>query len=150
VVQLRVQNSQGAFAETSQTITLTVSDRLFAIKVLLQGNYNDGTQLLEQPPYTLPSTNPFNDPTLDNPAATVVPAVFAQTGSEAIVDWVTVRVEDDTTIITKAALLRRDGNVVDVDGQSSLDFSSLSSGTYEVTVRQRNHLSVTSTWITLN
>ncbi|HMR44452.1 MAG TPA: hypothetical protein PKC40_11495, partial [Saprospiraceae bacterium] len=37
-------------------------------------------------------------------------------------------------------LLQRDGDVVDVDGQSPLRFNNLNFGSYHVAVRHRNHL----------
>jgi hypothetical protein len=76
----------------------------------------------------------------------ITPAVLSVTGSDAIVDWVFVelksatdnqRVED-----SRSALIQRDGDIVDVDGVSSIIFSKVSSGDYYVTVKHRNHLSV--------
>ncbi len=69
--------------------------------------------------------------------------VLAVTGRNAIVDWILVEVRDAADaaniIETRAALLQRDGDVVDVDGHSTLPFD-LPPGEYHIAVRHRNHL----------
>ena len=45
------------------------------------------------------------------------------------------------TLATRAALLQRDGDVVDVDGVSSVQVA-VADGNYYVAVRHRNHLGV--------
>lgn len=74
--------------------------------------------------------------------------VFGQKGDDAIVDWVLVELRsanDKTAIVaTRAGLLQRDGDVVDLDGQSDLDFESVPSDRYYVAVKHRNHLGVMS------
>jgi hypothetical protein len=60
--------------------------------------------------------------------------------------WIWVFVElrnplDPTEVVaTRAGLLQRDGDVVDVDGLSPLLFASTLAGSYYVAVRHRNHL----------
>jgi hypothetical protein len=60
--------------------------------------------------------------TIANPAA-----VFGVTGNDAIVDWVFVELRDrnnmSNVVVTRSALLQRDGDVVDVDGVSPLCFT---------------------------
>ena len=77
---------------------------------------------------------------------TVDPAVLEVTGQNAIVDWVLLELRpatDSLTVVgTRAALLQRDGDVVDTDGVSLVRFDSLSAGNYFVAVRHRNHLGV--------
>jgi hypothetical protein len=72
--------------------------------------------------------------------------VFATTGSDAIVDWVFVQLRSSasssTVIATRSALLQRDGNVVDVDGVSPLEFPSVMPGNYYVSIKHRNHIGV--------
>lgn len=74
------------------------------------------------------------------------PAVFQKTGSSAIVDWVLVELRSttalDSVIWSRAALVQRDGDVVDVDGVSPVNFPNASPGPYYVAVRHRNHLGV--------
>lgn len=79
------------------------------------------------------------------PAAATTPAVLAQTGNNAIVDWVFVQLRQGTSgattvVRTAAGLLQADGDIVDMDGVSPLGFPGLTPGNYFVTVRHRNHL----------
>lgn len=80
---------------------------------------------------------------VSNPAT-----VFGVTGPDGIVDWVFVELRDpiDSTIVvdTRSGLLQSDGDVVDVDGTSSLLFSVAKPGNYYVTIRHRNHLGAMS------
>ena len=45
---------------------------------------------------------------------------------------------------TRAAFIKSDGTIVDVDGTSPVEFSGAASGDYYVVVRHRNHLAVMS------
>jgi hypothetical protein len=78
---------------------------------------------------------------LDEPAITT-PQVLAATLSAAIVDWVMVELRDDIdpaeVVGRRAGLIRRDGQVVAVDGVSSIGFC-VGDGSYHVVVRHRNH-----------
>jgi len=89
----------------------------------------------------IPNTSPYGDGLMvDN-------STLAVTGSDAIVDWIwlELRDEDDRTIVveSRSALLQRDGNIVDVDGTSAVQFSALV-GDYYLLVGHRNHLSILS------
>ncbi len=76
-------------------------------------------------------------------ASTMNAGVPAVTGAAAIVDWVVVELRDrtdaSTIVATRAALLQRDGDVVDMDGISPVRFDIIP-GNYFVSVRHRNHL----------
>lgn len=65
--------------------------------------------------------------------------------NDNIVDWVYVELRDaadNTAVIdARSALLQRDGNVVDVDGISNIEFM-MPAGNYYVALRHRNHLSI--------
>lgn len=78
----------------------------------------------------------------------VAASVFVTTGSNAIVDWVLVELRDKAntgqTLISRAALLQRDGDIVDVDGLSPLVFTGAPPDDYYVVVRHRNHLGVST------
>ena len=64
-------------------------------------------------------------------------------GNDAIVDWVLVEIRDalvPANILTsRAALLQRDGDIVDLDG-TSLVRVGVPAGNYHIAVRHRNHL----------
>ena len=62
-------------------------------------------------------------------------------------DWVFLELRSATSaaqvVATRSALLQRDGDVVDVDGVSSVAFApSVNAANYYLTVRHRNHLGV--------
>jgi hypothetical protein len=77
---------------------------------------------------------------------TVAPAVLTTTGDNAIVDWVLLEVRNATTPSTilalRAALIQRDGDIVDVDGTSPVSFMGLLPANYHLAVRHRNHLGI--------
>lgn len=89
----------------------------------------------------LPTTSPYAD------AITCESFVFNATGNNAIIDWiwVTLRDKNDRTIVlaSQSALLQADGDIVDVDGVSSLKFN-LSNDQYFIAVNHRNHLGIIS------
>jgi uncharacterized repeat protein (TIGR01451 family) len=70
---------------------------------------------------------------------------FDDRGQDSVVDWVFLEFRDkndNTNVLeTRAAFVQRDGDVVDVDGESLLEFCSLDVE-YYVVVRHRNHLGV--------
>lgn len=79
---------------------------------------------------------------------TTTPTLLATTGNDAIVDWVLVELrpqqQPQTRVVSQAALLQRDGDVVDaVTGSISLSFK-VAPGDYYVALRHRNHLGVMS------
>lgn len=89
----------------------------------------------------IPTTSPYTD------GASCDSSVFSVTGNNAIVDWVWVelRDSDDSSVVLKgqSALLQRDGDVVSVDGASSLTINRPPNN-YYVVVNHRNHLGAMS------
>ena len=73
-------------------------------------------------------------------------SVFDVTGENAIVDWMFVELRDKndyTSIVaTRAGLLQRDGDIVDLDGTSPLFFNDVNPDFFFVVIRHRNHLGV--------
>lgn len=86
---------------------------------------------------------------------TIGAGVLNITGNNAIVDWVFIELRDASNpaniVKTKAALLQRDGDVVEAsDGASPIAFSGLAGQSYFVAVKHRNHLgAMTATAIPL-
>lgn len=68
---------------------------------------------------------------------------LAQTGKNAVVDWVLVELRHKANpgqiIATRAALLERDGDVMGTDGYQRLIFN-VPADEYHVAIRHRNHL----------
>ena len=82
-------------------------------------------------------------------AETTTSALLNTTGNNAPVDWVLVELRDKanakTRVASKAALLQRDGEVVDAaTGSNTLSFAGVAAGHYYVALRHRNHLGVLS------
>jgi Leucine-rich repeat (LRR) protein len=125
-----------------------------AIKVYLQGaaiNPNTGEEDLMRDDLRIANYIPTRSPYVD--MLNCESTVFNTTGGNAIVDWIWVELRDqsDNTQIlySRSALLQRDGDVVDVDGTSPLNFNT-AEDTYNIAIRHRNHLGmVTSTPIAL-
>lgn len=130
------------------------------IRVLLKGaligNNNSGLMRDDlRSQGFLPTTEPYSDFSRyhhvgANGGSEIIAdgSVLQVSGPDAIVDWVFIELRDAADpvkiLATRAALLQRDGDVVDVDGVSPLVFESLAAGEYYVAVRHRNHLGVMS------
>jgi hypothetical protein len=73
------------------------------------------------------------------------PMILAATGNDAIVDWVFVELRDSGNpsflLATRSALVQRDGDIVDIDGVSPLEFPEVRDN-YYVAVRARTHLGI--------
>lgn len=85
-----------------------------------------------------------------NPAFEVIEdsaAVFSVDGENAIVDWIFVELRDKNNytqkIATRAGLLQRDGDIVELDGITDLSFN-VSADSFYVVVRHRSHLGAMS------
>ncbi|MCF8243691.1 MAG: hypothetical protein K9J37_04760 [Saprospiraceae bacterium] len=72
-------------------------------------------------------------------------SVLAVTGPDAIVDWVFLELRSKlnpaSRLLTRAALIQRDGDIVDLDGVSPVLFKAKTEE-YYVVLRHRNHLGV--------
>ncbi len=129
------------------------SDKLFvATKVMLPSNYNSGTNLMDATLLAielLPETEPYTAlgyPNLQNAGISTTLSISGTT--DDIVDWALVELRDASNpsdiVALRAALLKRDGNLVDVDGKSPVPFEGVEAGSYYIAVRHRNHLGVMS------
>lgn len=71
--------------------------------------------------------------------------VLATSGPDAVVDWVFLELRaplNNTLVIaTRNALVQRDGDIVDIDGESAVAFAA-PAGPYFLCVKHRNHLAV--------
>ena len=139
--------------DTWQTnCTCTGYSVLLAAKAFLAGALPGGINLMNDNLRTLP-TFPLNEPYTalgmapTGGAGSIQPLVLSNTGTNAIVDWVLVELRSatnpQTLVARRAALVQRDGDIVDVDGISTLSLPA-SAGNYHVAVRHRNHLGVMS------
>lgn len=87
----------------------------------------------------IPTTSPFED------TSEIDPSIFEVLGADAIVDWVFIELRDslDTgeILAARSALIQRDGDIVDLDGFSTLAIE-IPLSAYYIVVKHRNHLGV--------
>lgn len=131
-------------------VALTQSGLKLAVKLMLEGPYDGNAGRMRddlRSASLIPATEPYTAlgfiQASDGGGETLIPAALTTTGDNAIVDWVMVELRNAaspaTIIATRAALVQRDGDVVDIDGSSSLALLA-PVGSYVVAVRHRNHL----------
>jgi hypothetical protein len=110
------------------------------IRVFLEGAYIGGQMstfinILGYIPLTQPyNTAPWNYSGIES--VTTIPA--------NVTDWILVELRSTTTTLVdrRAAFLKNDGTLVDVDGVSNIKFPTAAAGDYYVVITHRNHLSV--------
>jgi len=132
----------------SQLSIPTIFEISTDIKVYLEGPFN-GTEMNPEINNILPLNQPYHI------------APFNYSGTETvieipepdIVDWVLVELRDasapglatsETVITKKAAFLKTDGSITDLDGTSLLTFNIPVSDSVFLIIWQRNHLAVMS------
>jgi len=146
-MSLRDLNNQEIIA-TAETAEISVVSSVVNAKVFLQGPYNSGTMTatLNSSGF-IPITQPYNISPWNYIGSESVAANFFTTQPN-IIDWVLVELRTGTsassTIATRAAFLKNDGVIVDLDGLSPVLFSVINSIEYYVVIKHRNHLSVMS------
>ncbi|HRD54085.1 MAG TPA: hypothetical protein PKY96_15710, partial [Flavobacteriales bacterium] len=123
-----------------------------SVRAFLQGPYDNTTQTMSdalRATSLLPAIEPYSASGYDHVAGggggSVLPAVLAITGSNAIVDHVVVELRNaatpGTVLATQSALIQRDGDVVAMDGTAPVTLYA-APGNYHVALRHRNHLGV--------
>ena len=115
-------------------------------KVFLSANYVSAASMMHDSLRVkglIPSAQPFGSLFSYSGTETFNPSVTTVTGANAVVDWVLVELRSDTstTVVRKAGLLQRDGDIVDMDGTTPLAFTA-APGNYYIVVKHRNHLGV--------
>ena len=125
-----------------------------APKVFLEGAYSATTGLMNDALRSL-GTFPLEDPYpglgyshTGAGGGSLLPAVLATSGNDAIVDWVVIELRSDAqpavVLASRSVLLQRDGDIVDPDGISPVAFA-IAPGSYHVAIRHRNHLGAMTT-----
>ncbi len=130
---------------SSCDIIVTVEDRIqLSAKIFLQGPYDTNTGLMTDALRnngSIPETSPYTD------ALTINPSILTVTAENAIIDWVWLELRDKTdgttVVLSRSALIQADGDIVDVDGLSSLVFD-VAADDYYVVISHRNHLGIRS------
>lgn len=152
-----------SFPITTSSANITAIDKfvLLKSKVFLQGAYDVNSGLMRdnlRSNSLLPLSDPYrstpysgmfvsvNDPLSESVAS----SVFAnQTdGSKNIVDWVFLELRDgsngNSVLETRSALVQKNGEIVETDGESPVVFNNVTSGQYTLAIRHRNHLGIST------
>lgn len=150
---VEVTNEGGCVGNASISVRIHAIPRTTVdLAVWLEGPYDPGTGLMWDSIRTLgsiPLTEPYsamNFNFVGGGGETIDPSVLQVTGPNAIVDWIFVDLRDPNdslvTLASRACLLQRDGDIVDLDGVSDPVFTFLPDGFYYVVLDHRNHLSI--------
>jgi len=127
----------------------------FMAKIFLQGAYSSGLNRHNEvtPAWanilnTYARSQPYNTPAFGNyGGAESVPPGFSFTSTSDttdIVDWVLLEIKNSggALISRRAAFVREDGLIVDLDGVSPVSMYGQGFGFYNIFIRHRNHLGV--------
>lgn len=137
----------------SDGIDIGECDVLLSVKVLLQGAYDPSTDMMHDAlrgQGVIPDTEPYTGlgfTHIGGGGEQVLASMFDPpvNAGDAIVDWIFLELRDannaGTVLATRAALVQRDGDVVDINGLSTIRFQ-VEHDDYFVAVRHRNHLGV--------
>lgn len=118
---------------TVSTLDIPLSPKVFLQGPFASSNMNTNLKDLNDFPTTM-DTYTIADGVLDN------------TGDDAIVDWVTVELRDandnSTVLSSRPALLKANGEIVDMDGTSPIQFTDVTVIRAYVAILHRNHLGI--------
>ncbi len=150
--------SEAVIPDTYTAYTFAQRSGLLQVKVMLQGalfassgglmrdDLRAGGYIPLAEPYSTSGNARFAAVGSGGGEVTTTGTLNANAGTpDAIVDWVWVELRDGTNpaliLDTKAALLQRDGDVVDAkDGTSALSFPGAAGSNFYISVKHRNHL----------
>lgn len=119
-----------------------------SVTAFLEGPF-DGSQMTTSITESLPLTSPYGQSPWNLPENPSVPSI----PNNEIVDWVLVELRDahdaasagsGTMVMQQAGFLLKDGSIVDLDGQSNLQFNGTISQQPYIVIRHRNHLGIMS------
>lgn len=122
------------------------------VRAHLEGPFNTSTNLMNATlrangliPLNEPYTALGYDHVNGGGGESTTSAVLAETGNNAIVDWVILELRNKNNstqvLATRSALIQRDGDIVDVDGTSDVSFD-VAPDQYFIAVQHRNHLGI--------
>lgn len=155
-------NKEAPKSKGEGNVTVKGTGVLLSAKAFLQGPYTavtatmtDSLRAKAMLPFSSPYTSPVFTAVGNTTPEAVAAGVFDSTGDKGVTDWIWLELRNSTNpsqvAATRAALLRRDGSVVDMDGFSPVYFNNVAMGNYYVAIRHRNHFGVmTATAIALN
>lgn len=119
------------------------------LKVLLEGPFSNSQMMENKLANILPCVQPYSENPWNYEGSEEVNHDFFI--NNEIVDWILVELSNYSPIENineivgrRAGLLRKDGVILDIDGNPILNFFGLSPGQYFVNLYHRNHLSIMS------
>ncbi len=148
---------------TCQAPLLTASNKSVQVKAFLQGALINSPDNMMRDDLRnqsmLPMTEPYSSMTNfshygNGGGETMSNTMLVDNGNTSIVDWALLELRDEndpsTIVETQSVLLQKDGQVVNINGDNSIEFN-VSGSSYYIALRHRNHLGVmTANPITLD
>lgn len=113
-------------------------------RVFLEGNYVPDEGVMHDDLRKiglLPTTSAYH------PNEKTLPAIFQKNNNDAIVDWLKIELLDPVTFTileSRSALLQKDGDIVELDGETLVNMSISENRDALLFIRHRNHLGIVS------
>ncbi len=113
-------------------------------KALLQGAYSAvGDSMRTDIRASLPLSHPFGSAPWNYSGTESVVTIPA-----GVVDWMLIElrfaIDSGSVVRRRAAFIKKDGTIVDLDGTGSVSFDGVPAGTYYIVLQHRNHIDVMS------
>ena len=132
--------SGNLFGSGTQCGEDTIHSFQMLVKFFLEGPFSGGSMstVLNTSGY-IQLTQPFNSAPWNYAGTETVSSI--PTG---VVDWTLIELRSTTTTVVarRAAFIKSDGSLVDLNGTSQLSFTGVPLGNYYVVIYHRNHLAV--------
>jgi hypothetical protein len=144
-------NKEATKKLADQTVTVIKDGIRVAMKAFLNGPYLNAEGIMTDSlrcKRLIPELDPYQVSIVPAKQITLKAAtgLFDTIGNKAITDWVQVELRSKANpaqvVSRRAALIRRDGSVVDMDGEKPIFFNNIQPGQYYLALRHRNHLGV--------
>ncbi|MEM6801075.1 MAG: dockerin type I domain-containing protein, partial [Bacteroidota bacterium] len=137
-----IEVGEDAFAMSDSIFNNTKVLQL-SMKAILEGAY-DASEGLMDDFYRTDGLLDTNDP---YGLGTVVDApVLTPVDGDAVVDWVKIQLRDkddpSNILAEKAALIQRDGDIIDETGKLQISFENMAGDNYFVSLKHYNHLGI--------
>jgi hypothetical protein len=110
------------------------------VKVFLEGPYLSGSMSTAlNTGGSIPLNQPYNTTPWNYNGSETVASI-----PSGVVDWVLLELRSNPTtqVARRAAFLRSNGSLVDLDGTSNVSFPGVSAGNYYLVIYHRNHLPI--------
>ena len=148
-LSLRDINNQEIYAIV-ESAEIVVTASVVNSKIFLQGPYDSGTGMMLTTLNNagfLPFTQPYSTVPWNYNGTESVSADFF-TNHQEVVDWVLIEIRTETAgttrVATRAAFLKGDGTIVDLNGISPVTFFVSNIDEYYIVIKHRNHLPLMS------